>query len=143
MGLIALSCISCGDLGAIIHIPGIIFVLGGGFAVTIISFTFNDISNAFSQVFRKKEELSKRCLAIYFWLAMMRNLLAVGAIGTLIGAIFVMGNIEDMSYVRSSMKLLLHPFFYGIFFCGIFPLPAYYIVQRRLVNDSAQKEDGK
>jgi len=138
IGLVAAACISGSNLFDFLDIPSLLMVVGGGFFVTIISFSFKDIGNAFAQVFGESGERIELRQAAYFWFAVIRNLLAVGAIGTLIGNIQMLGNLEDPSTIGPCMAISLITFFYGIFFSGILPLPAYYIIQRRLANDSSE-----
>ncbi len=138
IGLIAAASIAGGGPLDFLDFPSLLIIVGGCFGLTIISFSFKDISNALSQVFGESGGRDELRQAAYFWFTMIRNLLAVGAIGTLIGVIQMLGNLEDASTIGPSMAVALITFFYAIFFSGILPLPAYYIIQRRLANDTAE-----
>lgn len=138
IGLVAAACITSGGVLDFVDTPSLLFVLGGGLGVTLISFTLKDIGDAFSCVFGEEGACGKLRQAAYFWFALIRNLLAVGALGTLIGNIQMLGNLEDPSNIGPAMAVSLITIFYGIFFSAVLPLPAYFIVHRLLANASAE-----
>lgn len=138
IGLIVVTiCLGGGSIESMkdfIDYPSLLVVLVGSLGITMVSFSFEEMGKAFSHAFGPEGPNDNLAQSAYFWLAVIRNLLVVGALGTLIGLIQILQNLSDPSAIGPLMAIALITLFYGILFSAILPLPAYYIIQRRLAN---------
>lgn len=138
IGLVVFTiCIGGGSIESMmdfIDYPSLLVVLVGSFGITMVSFSFEEMGTAFSHAFGSEDPNDNLAKSAYFWLAVVRNLLVVGALGTLIGLIQILENLSDPSALGPSMAVALITLFYGILFSAILPLPAFYTIQRRLAN---------
>ncbi len=118
-----------------IDVPSITIIIGGGFAMALMSFTVQEISNAFNHAFGSpgtKEEFQK---SAYFWECMIRNLLLVGVLATTIGLVKMLTDLSDPEMISPSMAVAMLTILYSIIVSAIFPLPAHYIIKKRILSE--------
>lgn len=144
LGLILAAIAAGGSLAAFIDIPSIMIVIGGTFAVTIISYSLEDIDNALKSAFSGVTDVTKLKMGAYFWLSQVRILLGVGAVGTIIGWIKMLQNLSDPNGIGPAMAIGLLTFFYGLLITFLLPIPAYHIIRRKIAGmEPTSKSEGE
>lgn len=130
---LVVSAIAIGSpINIFIDIPSLIITLGVGFALTIISFSVYEIRSAIQHVYGgegTKDELKK---SAYIWECISRNLILASAIGMIIGIVQMLQNLSDPATIGPSIAVALLTVFYGFFFCALFPVPAMFLLKKRI-----------
>jgi len=138
VGLLAGSILIDTPLSVFADVPSILFVVGIGLGLTIISFSLEDINKACSHIFGGKGSGKELRKSLYLCECSVRNLLYAGVIGTFIGAIKMLQNLSDPANIGPSMAVAMLTFFYAIFLSLIGPLPSIFILKKQLLDVSAQ-----
>jgi flagellar motor component MotA len=102
-------------LGAFIDGPSLIFVVGVLVSCTLWAFSLKDIQSAFTNALFESEPTEQEILkSSHILEEMSEYAVAAGLIGTLIGVIKMLGNMDDPIAIAPSMAIGLLTLFYGI-----------------------------
>ncbi len=122
----------------------LLFVLGITFFLTISGFGISGIAVSCKVLFSVDPEPDTVGRAKEFWLSLIRNFLAAGILGTLIGFILLLANMDDPKRVDQYISISYLTVLYGFIFVVIFPLPAYFRVSdHRNENPPGSVSDAK
>lgn len=135
LGLIFSLIILNGSIFIFLDVPSLIITLGVSSALTIISFSIQDIKLALRHTFglvATKDELRK---SAYIWEAVARNLLLAGTMGLIIGIIQLLQNLSDPSVIGPATAVALLTLFYGFFFSAVLPFPAMFMIKKRIETE--------
>jgi len=146
IGLVLLAMIIVVPLGYFIDFPRLFFVLGGGFGLLLTSFSFEECRGAVSHAFggaAKKDELRR---SAYLWECGVRSFVLMGTVGTVIGLVQTLARLSDPKQIGPAIAVALLTLIYGIFFSVIFPLPAHFMIKKRIATkagpDKSERERG-
>ena len=134
IGLILIAIVLDTPLPVFIDIASVLIVLGGTFALTLITFTLDEICRALAHALGGKGTKDELECSAHFWEAVIRNLLLVGMIGTCIGLVKMLQNLSDPAAIGPAMALALLTFFYALVIIAICPLPVWYIVKKQIAR---------
>jgi signal transduction histidine kinase len=113
-----------------IDIPGLLFVIMGTFGLTISRFSMRSMIASWIAIFQKHPNVDF-FLYDYFWLCLIRNLLVLGVIGSLMGAVAILRDLSDPGMIAPSMAVMMLTVLYAVFFSLILPIPALFIGRLR------------
>jgi flagellar motor component MotA len=122
--------------------PSILIVVGGNLAMTLLSFNFNEIIDAIKHTFFSNVQKKQLEKSAYFWFCMIRNLLIVGSLGTLIGLVKILANVDNPEKIGPAMAIGVLTFFYGVLFNAMLPVPAYFLLTKKIAEIDENKEEG-
>ena len=115
-----------------VDIPGIIVTLGIGSTLTMISFSFKDLSMAFQHAFGGEGSTVELQKSAYIWECVARNLILASVLGLIIGTIQILQNLDNPNDIGPMFSLALLTVFYGFFFSALFPFPAMFMIKKRI-----------
>lgn len=123
-GLLIPTILLGGDLATFIDLPSIMIILFFTIPIIIGAGLFQDLKRSFKIVMVKKntfsqEELEKSLLSVDLALKMI---VISGAMGTILGIISILRNVDDNSQIGPSFSVALLTFFYALF-CTVIFLP--------------------
>ncbi len=135
IGLIAAGITLGGNMLNFYDIPSIIIMVGGSFSMALMSFSWSEIKTAHSHAFGgegNREVLEK---SAYFWECMIRNLFLLGILVSIIGIVQMLDSLENPDNIGACLAVALLTVFYGFLFSAILPIPAYFRLRKRLLEN--------
>ena len=101
--------------------PGLIFVVLGAAAVTLMGFSFPEIGAAFKHALGSSYEPGKGGLekSIYFWEAAARNFFQVGVLVTVIAFVILMKNIGSIPHLWQTLAICFAASLYGLILAAL------------------------
>jgi flagellar motor component MotA len=118
----------------------LIFMLAGGAAMALMSFSLREVGAAFSHAFGVSSGVNEENLKIsaYFWESMARNLLMLGVLGTVIGFVIMLkGPSSSIAAFGSGTAKAFLTTLYGVILAALCAVPA--LVLRKKLNNESQE----
>ncbi|MEW6236502.1 MAG: MotA/TolQ/ExbB proton channel family protein [Candidatus Omnitrophota bacterium] len=128
-----------GTISIFIDWPSLIFILVGCPATLLMSFSPQEIAAAFRHAVGGEWDLDEQRRSAYIWECAVRNLLLLGAVGTIIGLVQMLQNLMDPSQIGPAMCAAVITFLYGVVFSIVFPIPALYAIKKRIQDSSIEE----
>ena len=127
-----------GELAGFYYGSGLLFVLIGGLASIFMGFPLRTIGSALKHALGKPGDENEIKTSIYFWEAFCRNLVIVGALGSLIHFIIqMMSGSEGIAYFFSMFAHSFLSTLYGLILGAICIIPAFKL-KKDLASQSTQ-----
>ena len=139
IGLIAiftLILLAMGDVTIFIDIPCVLIVLGG--TIAMLLWAGASIRFMFKAVFSRNATLEELQAAIKGWRLARVFTIAAGIMGTLIGYVLMLKNMDDPAAIGPGMALALLTTFYGIVLSFAICLPLQARLQERAEEASSE-----
>ena len=101
--------------------PGLMFVVLGAVAVTLMGFSFPEIGAAFKHALCSSGEPGKGGLekSIYFWEAAARNFFQMGVLMTVIGFVILIQHIASIPHLWQTLAICFASTVYGLILASI------------------------
>jgi flagellar motor component MotA len=114
-----------GEFTEFMDVPGLVFVLLGLAAMTLMSFSGSEIIEAIKNAWGGWDSNSNLNRAIYFWESAARNVFMMGVLGTIVGFMVMLSNLEEgIKYFFSEVGVRFLSTIYGLILAAIFAVPA-------------------
>ena len=119
----------------------LIFILLMTIFLTITGFSIDTIQKSLKAVFSDETSYPILLRSKEFWLSIIRNLIISGVFGTVIGFILILANLDDPTKSGPMMSVAFLTVFYGFLFTLVFPVPAYFIIIKKLKSTKCRIDD--
>lgn len=123
-----------------IDVPSVMIVLGGSFALLLINFSFVEMKTIIIQTLTLSSmDPDDRHKAILFWQAATRAYLCTGTIGTLIGLVLMLQQLDDPSAIGPAMAVALLTIMYALVLTGATSLPGEFIIRQMETSEDENR----
>ena len=113
---------------------GLVFVLLGGAALTLMSFSFHEIVAAFKETGRTNRSAAEIHKSTIFWESATRNYWMVGALATLVAFVVAMTSEGGIQGITERMATSLIPTVYGAILSVVCLVPALKLRSQRALD---------
>ncbi len=117
------------------------FVAVGLLAVTLMSFSFKELATALSHAAGGEAEDNALAKSIYIWETMARNAITIGVLGTILGLVLMLANMDDPTQLGPALSISFLTVVYGVILGIVCGVPAM-LLHKRLKNKSTDTHDG-
>lgn len=109
-------CVSSPGTFYFFDFPGLIYVVLGGVAMTLMGFSFPEIGSAFKHALGSSREPGKGELekSVYFWEAVARNFFLMGVLMTVIGYVILLKHIHSIAHLWNTLASCFITTVYGL-----------------------------
>ncbi len=137
--LVVLAAMLSPDGNRLFDVLSIVFVLGTGAGMALMSFSFPEIFAALRRVATPGEDENAIRKAVFFWETMARNFLLAGIVGTLLGYILMLGRMDDPKMIGPQLGIAFITTLYGVFLAVLCGIPAMVLAKRLTGGSNDEK----
>ncbi len=127
-----------GLINSFIDLPSLILVIFSVIFITRMRFSWGDMQEAIGVLFDRTGRKRDWFRIDYFWRCVIRNLLMVGALWNIIGAVLILQNLENPDALAPSLAVCMLTLLYSTLFCLLLPIPALFICRRSSAAGKSQ-----
>jgi len=114
----------------LIDIPSLLFVFLIGFFQTLTRFSLRDMAAAIKGIGRRPISKQDLFLQDYFWQCVIRNLLVLGVLGCVVGAVQILASVNNPAALAPSIAVMGLTFLYSSVASLLLPIPALFLIRR-------------